>query len=556
MKRLPVGISSFKEVIEKDYYYIDKTLLIKEFLDIGSKVTLLPRPRRFGKTLNLSMLNYFFSNTEQAGYLFTNTAIAQHPDTMAHQGKYPVIFITFKDIKVSNWPDAYDKIQDLIRSEYNRLQETLNTIMTPAERSDYDRIIERTASKTVLEQSLQVLCNLLHRRYQKKVIILLDEYDAPIHAAFTHGYYQEMVECIRNLLSAALKDNNFLELGVLTGILRTAKEGIFSGLNNLNVCTILQQNFSDKFGFTESEVNPLLTAYNLIEKSDVIKKWYNGYQFAGTTIYNPWSILMCANNQGALAPYWTNTSDNALIKKLLTHASAELQESLQEILNGKPMVQRIDDAFIFPSMHSNEMIVWSLFVFSGYLTTTQQELIEGRYMGKLVIPNQEIRLIYEDLLTELLKEPLAKASIEIRLLAGALARGDGQAFEEILREYVLNSMSMFDIPKNESEKSYHLFVLGILVTLRDRYEVNSNRESAYGRYDVILIPKITTLRGIIIEFKHVRKGETLDSASNNAITQIIEKNYVQVLRQRDVKEVTAFGISFQGKKLLLKQRTL
>jgi len=368
MKQLPIGITNFKEMIEKDYYYIDKTLLIKELLDKGSKVTLLPRPRRFGKTLNLSMLNYFFSNTEQAERLFTNTAIAEFPDVMVHQGKYPVIFISFKDIKVSNWQDAYVKIQGLIKTEFDRLGGSLANIMTKAEQLDYDTIIARAASKDTLEKSLQVLSTLLQRYYQKRVIILLDEYDAPIHAAFTHGYYQDMVEFIRNLFSAALKDNNALEFSVMTGILRTAKEGIFSGLNNLNVCTLLEQDFSDKFGFTPQEVDTLLTDYTMQNQSTEIKHWYNGYQFARTTIYNPWSLLMCINKRGNLALYWVNTSDNALVKMLITRSNETVKTELESLLQEKTIIKSIDEAFVFPGMERNEVAIWSLLVFSGYLT--------------------------------------------------------------------------------------------------------------------------------------------------------------------------------------------
>jgi predicted AAA-ATPase/PD-(D/E)XK nuclease superfamily protein len=551
MKQLPIGITNFKKLIEGNYHYVDKSLLIKELLDKKHEVTLLPRPRRFGKTLNLSMLNYFFSNTESAEHLFTNTAIAQHQNAMAHQGKYPVIFITFKDIKVSSWSDAYEKIQKIISEFFEEQYKVLESHLSLHEKEAWEKIIRGNASKADYEHSLKFASRVLQAHYQKKVIILLDEYDAPIHAAFTHGYYKEIVEFIRNLFSAALKDNNDLEMGVLTGILRTAKEGIFSGLNNLNVCTILQQDFSDKFGFTQPEVDALLAAYDLTSKSDEIKQWYNGYQFAGTTIYNPWSLLTCVDRKGALAPYWTNTSDNALIKKLLAHASTELQEDLQEILNNKPIRQRIDEAFIFPSMHSNEIIVWSLLVFSGYLTSVRQELIGGRYMGDLTIPNQEIRLVYEDLLAELLTQPLTLGNI--RLLTSALAQGDGKLFEKILQEYFLNSTSMFDLTTEEPEKSYHLFVLGILVTLQDLYEVDSNRESGYGRYDVMLVPKDVTKRGIIIEFKRVFDEEDLETAADSALEQICTKQYVQNLKRRGIQTITAWGIAFLGKKVLLKE---
>jgi predicted AAA-ATPase/PD-(D/E)XK nuclease superfamily protein len=550
-KYLPIGITNFKKLIEGNYHYVDKSLLIKELLDKKHEVTLLPRPRRFGKTLNLSMLNYFFSVTEQAKHLFTNTAIAQHQDTMAHQGKYPIIFITFKDIKVSNWSDAYEKIQGIIKSEYDRLQEILIGIMTNAEKIDYDAIIAGIASKDTFEKSLHTLSALVYRHYQKKVIILIDEYDAPIHAAFTHGYYKEMVELIRNLFSAALKDNNNLEMGVLTGILRTAKEGIFSGLNNLNVCTILQQDFSDKFGFTQPEVDALLKSYNLANKSDEIKQWYNGYQFASTTIYNPWSLLTCVDRKGEVDSYWANTSDNALIKRILLHAPIHMQTQFEQLLRDREIDEVIEEAFVLPSVDADEIMLWSLLVFSGYLTVTHQRLVQEEIRCGLAIPNREVRGIFKKFLKEALKAPFKLASVA--LLQEALAQGDGKLFEKILQEYFLNSTSMFDLTTEEPEKSYHLFVLGILVTLQDLYEVDSNRESGYGRYDVMLIPKDVTKRGIIIEFKRVFDEEDLETAAEHALEQIRTKQYVQNLKRRGIQTITTWGIAFLGKKVLLKQ---
>jgi hypothetical protein len=554
MKHLPIGISNFKALIEGNYYYVDKTLLIKELLDKRSAVTLLPRPRRFGKTLNLSMLNYFFSNTEQAGHLFTKTAIAQHPDCMALQGQYPVIFITFKDIKVSNWRDAYEKIQGVIISEYDRLQKTLMDTMTTTERAYVDQILAGTALKDTYERSLQLLSTLLHRHYQKRIIILLDEYDAPIHAAFTHGYYKEMVEFIRNLFSAALKDNDALEFSVMTGILRTAKEGIFSGLNNLNVCTLLEQDFSDKFGFTQQEVDTLLTDYNMHHKSTEIKQWYNGYQFAHTTIYNPWSLLMCTNKRGNLALYWVNTSDNTLVKMLITRSDEAVKTELESLLQGKTITKTIDESFVFPRMERSEIAIWSLLVFSGYLTPRKQELIEGRWQCTLAIPNREIVILYKDILHTSLQELVSEAGV--RKLYEALSTGNGDLFQDIMQEYLLNSISFFDISDNEPEKSYHLFALGLLVTLQDTYEVISNRESGFGRYDIMLIPKDLAKRGIIIEFKRAEKKENLTTAANNALKQIQAKQYVQDLKKRGVTLVTSFGIAFKGKKVLLKQEEI
>jgi len=551
MKRLPIGVTNFKKLIEEDYYYVDKTLLIKELLDKGNAVTLLPRPRRFGKTINLSMLNYFFSNTELAKHLFTSTAIAQHPAIMAHQGKYPVIFISFKDIKVSTWPNAYEKIQGLIKAEFDRLRQGLEHVMTKAEQLDFDDVIARIASKDTFEKSLQALSTLLHRYYQKRVIILLDEYDAPIHAAFTNGYYKEMVEFIRNLFSAALKDNDALEFSVMTGILRTAKEGIFSGLNNLKVYTVLQEPCSTYFGFTQQEVDACLADYSLTDKSHAIKEWYNGYQFAGTTIYNPWSILNCVQEHGELVPYWVNTSDNEMIKRLLIRSSIHVQTQLEQLLYDKPVEQPLEEAFVVPDMESNETIVWSLLVFSGYLTTLQRKRVGDEYRYDLAIPNKEVRTTYKKFLTEVLSQPLKTTTLHV--LYEALSTGNGSSFEEILQEYFLNSISAFDLPDNEPEKSYHLFVLGLLVTLQDTYEIVSNRESGYGRYDIMLIPKDISKRGLIIEFKRTLPKETLETAAVKALEQIHTKQYAQELKKRGIHTITAFGIAFKGKQVLLKQ---
>jgi len=554
MKQLPIGITDFKKLIEGDYYYVDKTLLIKELLEKRHEVTLLPRPRRFGKTINLSMLNYFFSNTEQAEHIFTNTAIAQHPDFMAHQGKYPAIFISFKDVKVSRYTKAFQHIGELLAKEFNRYKEILLPILSEHEDVVYNAILAEKASEVQLETSLKYLSDLLHRHYQKKVIILLDEYDAPIHAAFTHGYYKEVVELIRNLFSAALKDNNNLEMGVLTGILRTAKEGIFSGLNNLNVCTILQKDFSDKFGFTQPEVDELLAAYDLINKGDEIKQWYNGYRFAGTTIYNPWSLLTCVDRKGEVDAYWANTSDNALIKKILLHAPIHMQMQLEQLLRNQDIEEVVEEAFLLPSIDTDETMLWSLLVFSGYLTITGRRLVQEEIRYQITIPNREVRGIFKKFLKEALRKPLELATIHI--LYESLAQGDGVVFEQIIQEYVLNSISMFDLPKNEAEKSYHLFVLGLLVTLSDTYDVVSNRESGYGRYDIMLVPKDLTKRGIIIEFKRTLPKETLEIAATKALEQIYAKQYAQELKKRGVHLITAFGIAFKGKEVLLKEEKI
>lgn len=554
MKRLPIGISDFKKLIEGGYYYVDKTLLLQELLEQGAETVLLPRPRRFGKTLNLSMLYYFFCNNEKDSRLFENTAIAQHADHMAHQGQYPVIFLTFKDVKETTWEGAYKKIAEIIAQLFEQHKHIINDTFSERESIIYNDILHATSSLLHLGSSLKFLSDLLHRHYNKKVIILLDEYDAPIQTAFIQGYYQEMIALIRDLLSSALKDNNKLERGVLTGILRTSKEGIFSGLNNLKICTVLEKQFSDKFGFTQSEVDVFLSDYGLEGQSQAIKEWYNGYMFGQSTMYNPWSLLSCIDFKGTLQPYWVNTSDNKLIKKTIIDAPLHVQEQLESLLLNKKITQQIKDDFPLPEITNNELAVWSLLFFTGYLTAKKTELVMGRFMCDLIIPNLEVRTVYEELLQETLTKSLKKTSL--RELEKALEAGDGEIFEDILQEYLINSISMFDLPNDEPEKSYHLFVLGLLVTLHNLYEVRSNRESGYGRYDIMLFPKDTTKRGIIIEFKRTRAHENLSEMAQDALDQINKREYATELRSCGVTKITAFGIAFRGKEMVLKATAL
>lgn len=554
MKKLPIGISDFKEIIEQKYHYIDKTLLVRELIERVSKVVLLPRPRRFGKTLNLSMLNYFFSNTARARHLFEDTSIAGDSDSMAHQGQYPVIFLSFKDVKVATWSEALRKMQNMLSELFACQDKNIVAGLTEHEQRFWEAILYRTAQKADLEDSLKFLSRALERYYGKKVVVLLDEYDAPIHAAFQYGYYQEMVGFMRNLLSCVLKDNLSLHLGVLTGILRTAKEGIFSGLNNLVVYTILDEPFSTHFGFTESEVEQLLVDYQLQEKRAEVKEWYNGYHFAGATIYNPWSLLNCVQNQGKLQPYWANTSDNALIMEIIARADESTKRALEALMRHQAVYEEVDAAFVFSDVEHHIVALWSLLLFAGYLTPQTQELREGRWYCDLIIPNKEIYVLYKQLIERSFNQALSYAGVT--QMRYALETGKGDLFEEVIQKYLLNSMSMFDLPSDEPEKSYHLFVLGLLVTLSDVYEVISNRESGYGRYDIILVPKDPKKYGIVIEFKRVMKKETLEQAAKSAVQQIQEKHYAHELRCRGITKITGFGIAFQGKEVLLKQAEL
>lgn len=556
MPKLPIGISDFKEIIEDGYQYVDKTLLIDELKRTNGKVVLIPRPRRFGKTLNLSMLRYFFERSETSNaHIFFKTKIWSHEGYRKLQGKFPVIFITFKNIKARNWKDACKRIKSVIAAEFDRHSYLLKDNLSDFERSQYTAILSRP-DKCDFADSLFLLTRLLRKHYKRKVIVLIDEYDAPIHAAHNKGYYKEMIDFMRSLLTAVLKDNSYLERAVLTGILRAAKEGIFSGLNNLRVCTLLDEKFSDKFGFTVSEVDSLLRATGLIKKATTIKDWYNGYRCGKTTIYNPWSLLECIDHKGMIQPYWANTSDNDLIKELIAQSDEKVKSELEYLLLNKPVIKEIDGALIFPGIENNDKAIWSLLLFAGYTTFSRIERKLGAVFCTLVLPNEEIKLLYRQLITSIFEDSLGRARIEN--LREALLTADGERFHEMLQDFVSKSTSVFDLPKDEPERSYHLFVLGLLVTFSDIFEVKSNHESGYGRYDIMLIPHQKKNYGIILEFKKVStaKPETMESIASAALRQIESKDYARELRQRGIRKIAAFGIACKGKKILVKEKKL
>ncbi len=555
--KLPLGISDYKRIIDGDYYYIDKTLLIEELDNTSGLVLLIPRPRRFGKTLNLSMLRYFFEKSKtDTRYLFENTLIWQNQKYRTMQGSYPVIFLSFKNAKVGSWEKSYDCITIGIIEEFRRHSYALeafservrnNDLEAIGIKSDYEAILTRKATLVQYEQSLSLLTKVLYQYYNKEVVVLIDEYDVPIHDGYSHGYYTEIVHFMRSLLTAVLKDNEYLHRGLLTGVLKLAKESIFSGLNNPVVSTLLDSEFSDKFGFTPQEVDRMLAHAELESLSSTIKEWYNGYTFGKTTIYNPWSVLECIHRKGQLGPYWANTSDNFLIKKLITCSNESIKSDLELLVQGNSVVQEIDGGLVYPEVMTDSKALWNLLLFTGYVTARNVDIREGRKFCTLALPNKEIKLLYNQLITTIFEEILSLSKIEG--LKEALLSGNGSLFSEIVQDFISKSISFFDMPSDEPERSYHLFILGLLVTFSDTYEVKSNRESGHGRYDIMLIPRDPSLWAIIIEFKKVSSGETLQEATQKALTQIIEKDYIQELHARSIKKITAFGIACQGKKI-------
>ncbi len=558
-KLLPIGISDFKKVIEGGYAYVDKTMLIQELLEKGGDVALIPRMRRFGKTLNLSMLRYFFEKTNcDTSYLFRSLNIWKNDQYRAMQGQFPVIFLSLKDVKHSSWQEAFESFRWVVAKEFERhrylLEEELQgTLLKQQEKEDYLKILNKTASQTLIEQSLLILTEWLQRYHKKNVILLIDEYDTPAHAAYIGGYYEDLIAFLRNWLSGGLKDNRYLERGVLTGILRIAKESVFSGLNNISTFTILSEDFQDKFGLLESEVKQLLVDFGLQSAHSEIRQWYNGYRIGSCEgIYNPWSVLNCIAKNGALAPYWVNTSDNALMKQLIARGTDDFKADIEELLNGKSIKKIIEEGVVFSNLEQSPNAVWALLLFSGYLTLAATP--SYGIPSSLRIPNVEVRELYISMIFEWFEKSIHQS--KYRQLLNSLIAGDLDTFSQIFQEFLISAVSVFDISADEPEKIYHAFILGMLLGLSDRYEVKSNRESGFGRYDVCLIPKNPHDLGIIMEFKKVGRFEqtTLEDAVTSALKQIEEKQYKQELLDRGITRILLLGLAFEGKRVLIRSK--
>jgi predicted AAA-ATPase/PD-(D/E)XK nuclease superfamily protein len=554
-KLLPIGISDFKKVIDGGYVYVDKSLIIKEIMEKGGEVSLIPRMRRFGKTLNLSMLRYFFEQTEQdTSYLFKLLNIWQDEKCRALQGKFPVIFLTLKDAKQTSWKSMFEFLSRVIAEEFERHRYLFESdLLSREEKEIYHAILTIKGSETLFERSLKYLTEWLHRFHKKRVILLIDEYDAPAHAAYIGEYYEQLITFLRTWLSGGLKDNISLEKGVLTRILRIAKESIFSGLNNVEIFTVFNRGFQDKFGLTEEEVKALLTEYGLLEQLDDIRKWYNGYRIgAYEGIYNPWSVLHCIKNEGRLAPYWVNTSENSLMRELVTQGSEELKADLEELIRGGTVKKTIEDGLVFPELKDNPDAVWSLFLYSGYLSLAEPYEPETPY--ELRIPNHEVKGLYNSIILRWFKQTIEEE--KYNLLLKSLTSGDVDTFSQIFEKFLLSAFSYFDIGEDESEKIYHSFVLGVLIGLKETYDVKSNRESGLGRYDVMLIPKNRDDLGIVFEFKKARPSETLDLAAASPLKQIEERKYDLELKAQGVCRIMHLGMAFKGKGIAIRSAFL
>ena len=537
-KPLPIGIDDFKTIIEEDYYYVDKTKMIETLLDDGAKVTLFTRPRRFGKTLNMSMLNYFFNlkNKEENRKLFENLYISKSK-YMSQQGKYPVIYLSFKDIKALNWEKCYYLTRRLIGYLYNEF-EFLRERLNKKDLSDFDKVwLDEEGADW--ENSLKNLLRYLYEYHNKKVVVLIDEYDTPIVSGYNNGYKKEVLDLYRSLYSTVLKSNMHLQFSVMTGILRIAKEGIFSGLNNLQVYNIFEKNFSEYYGLTEEEVLEGLKYYNLEYEINDVKDWYDGYQFGNTEVYNPWSIINFLKN-GKLKPYWQGTAGNETINELLDRGNKEIFDDLEKLFRKETVYKKIRD---FTEFTADINEIWELFLYSGYLTTSGKQK-DREY--PLRIPNREIMEFFEDRFIDRFTGNYQKFSDTIRYLRA----GNIEKFGEGLQNEVLSSLSYFDTDKDE--KYYKVFLIGIFVALMNDYVRLSERESGHGRADLILEPKKKENPGYIFEFKVANSEEELESYAEEGFEQIEKKEYNIELINRGVTEIIYIGLAFYKKKLKMK----
>ena len=548
-KPLPIGITDYK-IASDEYYYVDKTLLIKEFLDKKPKVSLFTRPRRFGKTLTMEMLRVFFEKTdEDTSRYFRDKAIWSCGNTYTdYQGKYPVVFLSLKDVKCAGWQETYNMIVRLIALEFRRhIELETSDRLNKYEKKQYVSLANSTADASEYQLSLQILSLLLHKHYGKEAIIIIDEYDTPIQQGHTCGFYHEVIEFMRNFFSGGLKDNSHLAYGFLTGILRVAKESIFSGLNNLVVNSILDKPFSRYFGFTKDEVEQMLTYYGYQDKLGEVCDWYDGYLFGNTDIFNPWSVISYISEECFPKAFWQSTGSNDIIGEIISLADDDIVKSLYQLLNGETVTSYIDTSVIYPKVQSDPYSIYSFLLVAGYLKVAETyPQNDGNYMCEVAIPNKEIAFVYEKEVLD--KTGRTSAAIAIQQ---AIFTGNADKLQKLLEDFMLNSISVFD---GTNESFYHGMMLGLCAVLSNQYRIKSNSESGYGRFDISLIPDSRSNPGFIFEFKHAKSGsENLEALADEALYQIEDKQYDAELKSQGITSIIKIGIAFRGKKAAVKR---
>ena len=553
-----IGIQDFGKMIQNNRFYVDKTSFIKEWWESGDEVTLITRPRRFGKTLTMSMVEQFSSvKYTGKGELFEGFTIWQEEKYRNIQGTYPVISLSFANIKEKDYANARYKICQLLVNLYTQFSFLLDSdVLKPKDREYFERIaVDMNDSDATL--AIYQLSDFLFRYYKKKVIILLDEYDTPMQEAYVDGYWKELADFTRSMFNATFKTNPWLERGIMTGITRVSKESIFSDLNNLKVVTTTSDEYADSFGFTEAEVFAAMDEFGYTEK-EAVKTWYDGFTFGNKKdIYNPWSILNYLDT-GKLTTYWANTSSNSLVGKLIREGSPGIKTVMEDLLNGKIFRTQIDEQIVFSQLDHKNSAIWSLLLASGYLKVVNFELDNGRPIYELALTNMEVSLMFEGMISDWFAEYTPAYNQFIK----ALLLGDVDAMNEYMNRVALQTFSFFDAGKRigdyekaEPERFYHGFVLGMMVELRERYVITSNRESGFGRYDIILEPLSEKDDAIIIEFKiyNGRREKNLEETLTNALQQIEDKKYETNLRAKGIgaERIRKYGFVFEGKTVLI-----
>ena len=549
LKPLPIGVSDFKSATT-NYYYVDKTLMIRDFLDAKPMVSLFTRPRRFGKTLNMDMLRVFFEKTaENTSIYFKDKQIWRCGEYYTkHQGQYPVIFLTFKDVKCSTWSETFQKIRKIISLEFIRHEELENsTKLSSYEKEQYHLLAGESANEIDYQMSLQLLSLLLHKHYGKECIIIIDEYDTPIQQGHICDFYLKTINFMCNLFSGGLKDNPHLAFGFLTGILRVAKESIFNGMNNLKINSILNSDYSSYFGFTKNEVIDMLQYYGYENKYQEICEWYDGYRFGNTEIFNPWSVINYIADKCFPKAFWQSTGSNEIIGEIISNASNEINENLYKLLCGEKITTYIDTSVIYPEVQNNPYSIYSFLLVAGYLKAASiYPQYDGNFMCDVSIPNKEIAFVYEKEILNRTNQNNISISIQ-----QAIFSKDASKLQSLLEDFMLKNISTID---GANESFYHGMMLGLCAILSNQYQIKSNRESGLGRFDIQLIPLAKEIPGFIFEFKYTKDPHIdLESLADSALKQIEEKKYDTELLDAQVHSIVKIGIAFCGKKAVVKR---
>jgi len=545
-KPLPIGVSDFKSATT-NYYYVDKTLLIRDFLNAIPMVSLFTRPRRFGKTLNMDMLRVFFEKTsDNTSIYFKDKYIWQCGDYYTkHQGQYPVIFLSFKDVKCSSWQETFQKISKLISLEFMRHDELESSfVLSSYEKEQYHRFASENINEVDCQMGLQLLSLLLHKHYNKECVIIVDEYDTPIQQGHLCDFYNEIVDFMRNFFSGGLKDNPHLAFGFLTGVL---KESIFSGMNNLKTNSILDNSYSSYFGFTNEEVKDMLAYYEYEDKYQEILEWYDGYRFGNTEIFNPWSVINYISDQCFPKAFWQSTGSNDIIGEIIGTATPEITENLYKLFCGNTITTYVDTSVIYPEVQNNPYSIYSFLLVAGYLKVAAiYPQNDGNYMCDVAIPNKEILYVYEKEVLNRINQNNVSISIH-----QAIFSKDTRKLQSLLEDFMLKSISTMD---GANEAFYHGMMLGLCAVLGSQYKVRSNRESGLGRFDVELLPMMQGIPGFIFEFKHTKDiNVDLDSLANSALRQIDDMKYDTELKDFGVKNIVKIGIAFRQKSAVVKR---